>query len=55
MHRVLHNPFLDRIIDVAHEPIVNSGLRKLADGLMQESHFLPPGYPTLPTLPSSHI
>lgn len=48
MHRTLHNPFLDRLIDVGHEPIANEGLRKLADGLMRGTSFLPPNWP-LPT------
>tara|TARA_B110001452_G_scaffold95884_1_gene79263 strand:+ start:410 stop:775 length:366 start_codon:yes stop_codon:yes gene_type:complete len=45
MHRVLHNPFLERLIDVAHEPIVNEGLKSLADGLMRGHAFLPPTWP----------
>ena len=45
MHRVLHNPFLERLIDVAHEPIVNEGLKALADGLMRGPAFLPPSWP----------
>ena len=44
MHRVLHNPFLDRLIDVGHEPIVE-GLRQLADGLLGGTAFLPPAWP----------
>ena len=47
LHKVLHNPFLDRLIDVAHEPIVTEGLGKLAHALMSEEAFLPPGYPNL--------
>lgn len=45
LHKMLHNPFLDRIIDVAHEPIVNEGLRKLAEGILGDTSFMPPGYP----------
>ena len=45
MHRALHNPFLERLIDVGHEPIVNEKLRKLADGLMRGTSFLPPTWP----------
>ena len=45
MHRVLHNPFLDRLIDIGHEPIANEGLRSLADGLMRGASFLPPNWP----------
>ena len=46
MHRALHNLFLERLIDVGHEPIVNEKLRKLADGLMRGTSFLPPTWPT---------
>ena len=45
MHRVLHNPFLDRLIDVGHEPIVNEGLARLAEALMRGTAGLPPNWP----------
>lgn len=43
--KVLHNPFGNREIDIAHETI-NGGLRRLADELMgRTSKHLPPGMP----------
>ena len=50
MHRTLHNPFFERLIDVGHEPIVNEGLRRLANQLMDGASFLPPSWPA----PHSH-
>ena len=44
IHRVLHNPFLDRLIDVAHERTVTEGLRRLAQGLMRGTDSLPPAW-----------
>ena len=45
MHRVLHNPFLERLIDVGHEPIANEGLARLAESLMRDTAYLPPRWP----------
>ena len=36
LHPLLHNPFLHRRIDVAHEAIVSHGLRNLAEALTHE-------------------
>lgn len=44
VHRLLHNPFIDRLIDVAHEPIVNGGLATLARSLMADESYLPPAW-----------
>jgi len=44
IHRVLHNPFLDRLIDVTHERNVSEGLRRLAEGLMRGTDSLPPAW-----------
>jgi hypothetical protein len=43
VQRVLHNPFLDRLIDVGHEPIFES-LQRLTESLMQDRAFLPPAW-----------
>ena len=43
LHKKLHNPFLASMLHVGHEPIVNGGLRQLADRLMEGTEFLPPG------------
>lgn len=43
--KVLHNPFGNRVIDVAHETI-HAGLRQLAEELLGEAvHHLPPEMP----------
>ena len=44
IHRVLHNPFLDRLIDVTHERTISEGLKRLAEELMRDTAFLPPNW-----------
>ena len=43
--KVMHNPFGNRRIDIAHEPIFE-GLRKLSESLLGSPvEYLPPGMP----------
>ena len=53
LHKKLHNPFLAGKLHVAHEPIVNDGLRQLAERLMEGTAFLPPGTEDQLSLPQA--
>ena len=42
LHRTMYNPFLRERLHVAHEAIAGTGLRQLADALMESKQCLPP-------------